>query len=69
MRLLDELESGEIRDDDLPLGETLPTPVARLPREGDLPEEPTPAAIPPKPKHSRRHRGPTGGKRAPKAKR
>jgi ribosome-binding factor A len=69
LHLLDELESGEVRDDDLPLGETLPTPVPRLPREGDLPEEPAPAAIPPAPKRSRRRRGPTGGKHAPRTRR
>jgi ribosome-binding factor A len=69
LQLLDELESGEVRDDDLPLGETLPTPVARLHREGDLPEEPPSAAIPAEPTRSRRHRRSTSGRRAPRAKR
>jgi ribosome-binding factor A len=58
LQLLDELESGVARDDDLPLGETLPTPVARLPHEGDLPDEPDSAVIPPTP--SRRGRRRTG---------
>ena len=58
LQLLNELDSGTSRDDDLPLGETLPTPVARVPHEGDLPEEPPSAVVPPKPR-SRRKRPPT----------
>lgn len=38
LQLLSELESGEAPDDDLPSGESLPTPVDRLPHEGDAPE-------------------------------
>ena len=38
LQLLSELESGEAPDDDLPSGESLPTPVERLPHEGDAPE-------------------------------
>jgi ribosome-binding factor A len=53
LQLLDELGSGAVRDDDLPLGETLPTPVARLHHEGDTPDEPASAVIPPKPKKKR----------------
>ena len=45
LRLLSELEAGEIPgdNDDTP-GESLPTPVPRLPRSGDLPDEP-PSAV------------------------
>ncbi len=57
LQLLDELGSGTVRDDDLPLGETLPTPVARVRHEGDAPDEPPSAVIPPKPKPKRK-RGP-----------
>ncbi len=53
LHLLDELESGEAREDDLPLGETLPTPVPRVHREGDVPDEPPSAVIPPKPRRRR----------------
>ncbi len=57
LQLLDELGSGTVRDDDLPLGETLPTPVARVRHDGDAPDEPPSAVIPPKPKPKRK-RGP-----------
>ncbi len=53
LQLLDELGSGDVRPDDLPLGETLPTPVARVHHDGDVTEEPPSAVIPPIP---RRHR-------------
>jgi ribosome-binding factor A len=56
LQLLNELEAGAMVDDDLPLGETLPTPVPRLQHEGDAPIEPPSAVIPPKPR-SRRRRG------------
>jgi ribosome-binding factor A len=59
LRLLDGLEAGEVPDGDLPLGETLPTPVPRVRHEGDLPDEPPPAALPPVPR-SRRSRPPAG---------
>ena len=55
LQLLDELESGRARDTDLPLGETLPTPVARVRHEGDATDEPPSAVPPPKP---RKRRGP-----------
>jgi ribosome-binding factor A len=44
LRLLSELEAGSTPEGDTPLGESLPTPVPRLPRMGDLPEEP-PSAV------------------------
>ena len=40
----------------VPSGESLPTPVARLPHEGDLPDEPPSAVVPPAPT-ARRCRG------------
>lgn len=59
LQLLDELEAGSARADDLPLGETLPTPVPRLHHEGDADEEPPSAVVPPKPRSRRRHPAPT----------
>jgi ribosome-binding factor A len=35
LHLLDELEAGRLPEEDLPVGESLPTPVPRLPHEGD----------------------------------
>jgi ribosome-binding factor A len=54
LQLLNELEAGASVEDDLPLGETLPTPVPRLHHEGDAPIEPPSAVIPPKPRARRR---------------
>jgi len=54
LQLLHELEEGVNVEPDVPPGESLPTPVARLPHEGDLPDEPPSAAVPPKPKTRRR---------------
>lgn len=62
LQLLNELGEGSAPEDDLPLGETLPTPVARLRHEGDDIEEPPSAVIPPKP---RSRRGPRGTKGRP----
>ena len=53
--LLNELEAGTTVEEDLPLGETLPTPVPRLHHDGDAPIEPPSAVIPPKPRSRRRH--------------
>lgn len=53
LQLLNELESGSAPEDDLPLGETLPTPVPRLPHEGDTIEEPPSAVRPATPKRRR----------------
>jgi ribosome-binding factor A len=53
MHLLDELREGSAPDDDLPLGETLPTPVPRVRHDGDATEEPPSAVIPPKPRKRR----------------
>jgi len=54
LQLLNELEAGAAPEGDLPLGETLPTPVPRLHHEGDSPVEPPSAVIPPKPRARRR---------------
>ena len=56
LRLLSDLEAGETPQGDAPLGESLPTPVARLPQFGDLPDEPPSAAHIPEPGHKRRRR-------------
>jgi len=53
LQLLTELEAGLIPDPDPVTGESLPTPVARLPHEGDLADEPPAAVIPPKPRRRR----------------
>jgi ribosome-binding factor A len=58
LHLLDELRSGSAPETDLPLGETLPTPVPRVHHEGDAVDEPPSAVIPPKPR--RRRDRPTG---------
>jgi ribosome-binding factor A len=64
LQLLDELGSGTVRDDDLPLGETLPTPVPRVHHEGDTEEEPPSAVIPPR-KPAKRRRTSTTTARKP----
>jgi ribosome-binding factor A len=56
LQLLSELESGGTPDPDAPVVEPLPTPVARLPHEGDAPVDP-PAAVP-APPHGRRRARP-----------
>jgi len=56
LRLLHEIEEGAAIEPDLPIGESLPTPVARLPHEGDLPDEPSSAVLPREPAR-RRGRG------------
>jgi ribosome-binding factor A len=61
LRLLHELEAGNAIDPDQPVGESLPTPIARLPHEGDLPDEPAPAVRTPGPSARRRR---TGGPKA-----
>ena len=63
LQLLSELEAGIAAEMDLPLGETLPTPVARVHHEGDAADEPPSAVIPPKPRSKRRRPGTRNGKR------
>ena len=48
LHLLNELEAGHVPDDPAAAGESLPTPVARLPHEGDTPH-PDELVIPPAP--------------------
>ena len=57
LQLLNDLEAGAVPDEDLALGETLPTPIPRIHLEGDLPLEPPSAVIPPKPRSKRRYPG------------
>jgi ribosome-binding factor A len=68
LQLLNEIEAGAAPDVELPLGETLPTPVARVHHEGDTPDEPPSAVIPPKPRTRRRSTGPgpKAGRGSPK---
>ena len=66
LRLLHDLEAGEIPDDEVKGVEVLPTPVARLPHEGDLPDEPPPAAVPPPARKGRPRRIKRGPARADK---
>ncbi len=58
LQLLNELEAGVAPDGELPLGETLPTPIARVHHDGDTSEEPPSAVIPPKPRTRRRSTAP-----------
>jgi ribosome-binding factor A len=44
LQLLTDLESGAVPDDEHPADESLPTPVPRVPRPGDLTDEP-PSAV------------------------
>lgn len=58
LQLLNELGAGTAPDGDLPLGETLPTPIPRVHHDGDTPDEPPSAVIPPKPRTRHRPSGP-----------
>ena len=60
LQLLSELEAGVTPETDAPLGESLPTPVARLPHAGDLPAEPPSAARIPELGRKRRRTDPRG---------
>ena len=66
LQLLQEIEAGTTTPSDDPASEPLPTPVARLPHEGDQPDEPPSAAIPPVPARRRGRRGPTSHRRPAK---
>ena len=67
LQLLNDLEAGATPSDATPTLEPLPTPVARLPHEGDLGDEPPPAAPPAYPRPRRHHPrgGPKGGPKRP----
>ncbi len=58
LQLLNELGAGAAPEGELPLGETLPTPIPRVHHDGDTPDEPPSAVIPPKPRARRRSAGP-----------
>jgi ribosome-binding factor A len=59
LQMLAELETGSIPDPDVAVAESLPTPVARLPHEYDLPEEPPSAVfVPPSARPRRKGNGP-----------
>jgi len=60
LHLLDELEAGRTPDDEPPDGETLPTPIVRMRHDGDLTDEPPPAAEPPSTARVRSRRRPAG---------
>jgi ribosome-binding factor A len=62
LQLLHELEADAAAEPELALGESLPTPVARLPHEGDLQDEPASAVVPPVPARRRRTKGGPGRK-------
>jgi ribosome-binding factor A len=64
LQIINELEAGRIPEDVPHTGESLPTPVARLPHEGDVePEEtaPQPGPTPRKKRAWRPDRGPERG--------
>lgn len=65
LRLLQELEEGHAPETDLPLGETLPTPVPRVQHEGDADEEPPSAVRPPIPRRRRVRRDGEPPRRGP----
>lgn len=58
LQLLSELEAGTMPDSPAPTGESLPTPVPRLPHAGDLAEEPPSAVRLPEPDRRPRRRDP-----------
>jgi ribosome-binding factor A len=61
LHLLQELEEGQTPLDDGTVGESLPTPLPRLPREGDSPPPEVPAPVSPSPRRrgARRSGGPS----------
>jgi ribosome-binding factor A len=63
LQLLRDLEAGAVPEADAPLGESLPTPVARLPHLGDLAEEPPSAVRPPIPRRRRSDSARSDGRR------
>lgn len=54
LRLLDELETGALPEADIPIEESLPTPVARVHKADDLADEPPSAVRPVTPPRRRR---------------
>lgn len=64
LQLLSELEAGVTPEGDPPSGESLPTPVPRLPRPGDLPDEPPSAVHIPDPERRPRRGSANASKRS-----
>jgi ribosome-binding factor A len=64
LQLLSDLEAGVTPDTEAATGESLPTPVARLPHAGDLPEEPPSAVRVPEPAPRRRRDARPGSARS-----
>src|SRR2546421_7085925 len=64
LHLLQELEEGHLPEDLPPIGESLPTPVPRLPREGDTPTPRDELRVPDPPATNGRR-----GRTAPEARR
>jgi ribosome-binding factor A len=62
LQLLNDLERGEEPPLDAELGESLPTPVPRLPHDGDLGEEPPSAVREPSRKRRPTPKAPKGSK-------
>jgi len=58
LRLLDDIETGALPDADVPIAESLPTPVPRVHRADDLAEEPPSAVRPVTPPKRRRRTAP-----------
>lgn len=71
LHLLHELETGQVPEDEAGVGESLPTPVARLPRPDDAPEpaDPGPTDEPPSVGRPPRRRASGPGRGAPRGKR
>ncbi len=63
LRLLRDLEAGEVPAADTTPGESLPTPVARLPHPGDIADEPPSAVRPPTARRRRRDSHRSDGER------
>jgi ribosome-binding factor A len=65
LHLLSDIEAGITPDADVPVAESLPTPIGRLPQMDDLAEEPPSAVHKPDPNAKRRSRagGRSGGGR------
>jgi ribosome-binding factor A len=71
LQLLSDIEAGVTPETEATVGESLPTPVARLPHADDLPIEPPSAVRVPVPRPRRRRNGPPdtvarGGRRTPR---
>ena len=56
LQLLADIETGNVSEPDAPIAESLPTPVPRLGKPDDLPEEPPSAVRPPVPPRPRARR-------------